>query len=223
MQNTNLVILPSRSRPEKVAEAVEYLLDLSTISDICVAIDDDQSELYPRIEGVIYEVNPRLRMNGTLNLVSTKYADKYKTVFFLGDDHHVRTAGWDEKLYEPIKARGYGLAYGDDKLQGEKLATAVMMSTNIISTLGYMAPPKLIHLYMDNFWMNLGGALNCLNYIPEVVIEHMHYAAGKAPIDEQYAEVNSKQMYDTDRETYIEYVKTDLKTDLEKIIKAVMV
>lgn len=223
MQNTNLVILPSRSRPEKVAEAVEYLLDLSTISDICVAIDDDQSELYPRIEDVIYEVNPRLRMNGTLNLVATKYADKYKTIFFLGDDHHVRTKAWDEKLYEPIKARGYGLAYGDDKLQGEKLATAVMMSTNIISAIGFMAPPKLIHLYMDNFWMSLGQALNCLDYMPDVVIEHMHYAAGKAPIDEQYAEVNSKKMYETDRETYIEYVKTDLKTDLEKIIKAVMV
>lgn len=223
MQNTNLVILPSRSRPEKVAEAVEYLLDLSTISDICVAIDDDQSELYPRIEGVIYEVNPRLRMNGTLNLVATKYADKYETIFFLGDDHHVRTKAWDEKLYESIKARGFGLAYGDDKLQGEQLATAVMMSTNIIKAIGFMAPPKLIHLYMDNFWMSLGLALNCLDYVPDVVIEHMHYAAGKAPIDEQYAEVNSKQMYDTDRETYIEYVKTDLKTDLEKIIKAVIV
>ena len=214
---SNLVILPSRSRPEKVAEAIELLKDNSTISDLCVAIDEDQSDLYPRIDDVIYEVNPRLRMNGTLNLVANKYADKYETIYFLGDDHHVRTKGWDELLYAPIKARGYGLAYGDDKLQGKNLATAVMMSTNIIRIIGYMAPPKLIHLYMDNFWMNLGQALNCLDYVPEAVIEHMHYLAGKSEQDAQYAEVNSSEMYQTDRDTYLQYVKDDLKHDLEKL------
>ena len=214
---SNLVILPTRSRPDKAEEAVVLLKENSVISDICIAIDDDQSDLYPRIEGVIYEVNPRLRMNGTLNLVANKYADKYETIFFLGDDHRVRTPGWDEILYEPIKARGYGLAYGDDRLQGRNLSTAVMMSTNIIRILGYMAPPKLIHLYMDNFWMNLGQALQCIDYKGNVVIEHMHYLAGKSEADEQYLDVNSDEMYKKDKDTYVDYVQTDLKHDLEKL------
>lgn len=216
--NTNLVILPSRSRPEKVAEAIELLKDNSTISDLCVAIDEDQSDLYPRIDDVIYEVNPRLRMNGTLNLVANKYADKYESIFFLGDDHRVRTPGWDEILYEPIRDRGYGLSYGNDLLQKQNLATAVMMSTNIIRILGYMAPPKLIHLYMDNFWMNLGQALKCISYKGDVVIEHMHYLAGKSEADEQYLDVNSEEMYKKDKETYVDYVQTDLKHDLEKLL-----
>lgn len=219
---TNLVILPTRGRPENAARCVDFLKENSSISDILIAIDDDQSDLYPRIDDVIYEVNPRLRMNGTLNLVASKYADKYESIFFLGDDHITRTKGWDEKLYEPIKARGYGLSYGDDKFQGKNLATAVMMSTNIIKTLGFMAPPKLIHLYMDNFWMSLGQALDCINYVPEVVVEHMHFAAGKSEKDEQYAEVNSSEMYKNDRETYLEYVKNELKGDLEKLIKEVV-
>jgi hypothetical protein len=216
--NTNLVILPSRGRPDKINDALEALKDNSRISDFIVAIDDDEADLYPRVEGFIYEVNPRLRMNGTLNLVANKYADKYETIYFLGDDHHVRTKGWDELLYAPIKARGYGLAYGDDRLQGKNLATAVMMSTNIIRILGYMAPPKLIHLYMDNFWMNLGQALDCLDYVPQAVIEHMHYLAGKSEQDAQYAEVNSSEMYQKDRETYLQYVKDDLKYDLEHLV-----
>lgn len=220
---SNLVVLPSRSRPEKVAECVELLKENSRISDICVAIDDDQADLYPRIDDVIYEVNPRLRMNGTLNLVATKYADKYETIFFLGDDHRTRTPGWDELLYAPIKEKGYGLAYGDDKLQGKNLATAVMMSTNIIRTLGFMAPPVLVHLYMDNFWMNLGAALDCLTYVPEATIEHMHFAAGKAEIDAQYAEVNSKEMYTKDQNSYVEYVKNNLRGDLEKLFKELVV
>lgn len=219
---TNLVILPSRGRPESVERGVKALKEHSRISDICVAIDDDQSELYPRLEGVIYEVNPRLRMNGTLNLVANKYADKYETIYFLGDDHLVKTPGWDEILYESIQARGYGLSYGNDLLQGQKLATAVMMSTNIIRAIGYMSPPKLIHLYMDNFWMSLGQALNCIKYEQRAIIEHLHYVAGKAVNDLQYQEVNSPEMYKKDQETFIEYVKTDLKTDLEKIITQVI-
>ena len=103
-------------------------------------------------------------------------------------------------------------------LQGKQLATAVMISSNIVEILGYMAPPKLIHLYMDNFWMSLGKALNCLTYVPEAVIEHMHYVAGKSEKDEQYAEVNSSEMYKKDQDTFVEYVKNDLKPDLEKLI-----
>lgn len=219
---TNLVILPSRSRPDNVKRGVDALLEHSRISDIIVAIDEDQADLYPRLEGVTYEVNPRLRMNGTLNLVANKYADKYETIYFLGDDHLVKTPGWDELLYAPIKARGYGLSYGNDLLQGQKLATAIMMSANIVRTLGFMAPPKLIHLYMDNFWMSLGQALDCLTYVREAVIEHMHYLAGKAQADEQYLDVNSQEMYRKDQESFIDYMQGQLKGDLERLIKEVI-
>ena len=54
--NTNLVIVPSRSRPDSIDRAVKFLKETSIISDICVAIDDDQADLYPRLDGVIYEV-----------------------------------------------------------------------------------------------------------------------------------------------------------------------
>lgn len=221
-KKTNLVILPSRSRPDNVKRGVDALLEHSRISDVIVAIDEDQSDLYPRLDGVTYEVNPRLRMNGTLNLVANKYADKYETIYFLGDDHLVKTPGWDELLYAPIKARGYGLSYGNDLLQGQKLATAIMMSANIVRTLGFMAPPKLIHLYMDNFWMSLGQALDCLTYVREAVIEHMHYLAGKAQADEQYLDVNSQEMYRKDQESFIDYMQGQLKGDLERLIKEVI-
>ena len=214
---TNLVIIPSRGRPDNVARTVEQLQLHSKISDICVAIDDDEADLYPRIDNVIYEVNPRLRMNGTLNLVANKYVDDYKTIYFMGDDHVVRTEGWDEKLYAPIKARGHGISYGDDLFQRQDLATAVMMSTNIIKPLGFMAPPKLIHLYMDNFWMTVGQALDAIDYIPDATIEHMHYLNGKSTPDAGYAEVNSSDVYTHDKQVFDEYVETQLKDDVLKV------
>lgn len=215
--NTNLVIIPTRSRPENAQRAMKQLQEFSTISDLMLAIDDDDEANYPRLDGITYEVNPRLRMNGTLNLVVNKYADKYETITFLGDDHMVRTQGWDEKLYAFIKEKGYGLAYGNDLFQKQNLPTAVMQSTNIIRTLGYFAPPKLIHLYMDNYWKTLGEVLDALFYKDDVVVEHMHYLVGKSTVDEGYLEVNDGEVYRKDRETFMEYVNTEFPAEIAKL------
>jgi GT2 family glycosyltransferase len=218
--NTNLVILPTRSRPDNAERCINALKEHSVMSDFVIAIDDDQSDLYPRLDGVTYEVNPRLRMNGTLNLVANKYADKYETIFFLGDDHLVQTPSWDEYLTKAIRHKGYGLAYGNDLLQKHQLATAVMMSTNIIKAVGYMAPPKLVHLYMDNYWMILGQRLGTLWYFDNVIIEHLHPVAGKVEWDEQYREANSNEVANADRMELHRYMEEDFAGELEKITTA---
>ena len=219
--NTNLVILPTRSRPENAERCIDALKRHSVQSDFCIAIDDDQKDLYPKMHDVIYEINPRLRMNGTLNLVANKYAGMYETIFFLGDDHLVQTDNWDEYLAGAIEKKGYGLAYGNDLLQGVNLATAVMMSTNIIKPVGYMAPPKLIHLFMDNYWMALGKKLGSLWYFPDVIIEHLHPVAKKVAWDEQYMEANSTEVSNADREEFLRYVKEDFDSEFEKIKEAI--
>ena len=215
--NTNLVILPTRSRPDSAERCINALKEHSTISDFVIAIDDDQSDLYPRLEGVTYEVNPRLRMNGTLNLVANKYTDKYETIFFLGDDHLVQTPAWDQYLSGAIAQKGYGLAYGNDLLQGVGLATAVMMSTNIIKPVGYMAPPKLVHLFMDNYWMTLGKRLGTLWYFEKVIIEHLHPVAGKVAWDDQYREANSDEVSNGDKKEFTRYLNEEFDTEFKKI------
>ena len=219
--NTNLVIVPSRSRPDSIDRAVKFLKETSIISDICVAIDDDQADLYPRLDGVIYEVNPRLRMNGTLNLVANKYADKYETIFFMGDDHLPQTLQWDHFLSGAIASKGYGVAYGNDLFQGKNLATAVMMSTNIIKSFGFMAPPKLVHLFMDNFWMLLGMDLDSIWYFDDVIIEHLHYLAGKSQVDAGYIENNAQDVGSADQKELQRYVAEEYPADLAKFKESI--
>ena len=219
--NTNLVIIPARGRPDKAQVAFDALKEHSVISDLLIGLDDDDADNYPEMEGVIREVNPRLRMNGTLNLLVKKYQDKYETISFMGDDHIVRTAEWDKKLYEPIRNRGYGISYGNDLFQGENLPTMVMMSTNISKELGFFAPPRLIHLYMDNFWKLMGQVLSCLDYNPDVIVEHMHYMAGKSKVDAGYQEVNSSEIGNHDAEAFREYCTHQLKDDAIRVMMKV--
>jgi hypothetical protein len=220
--NTNLVIIPTRGRPDKAQAAFAALKEHSKISDFLIGLDDDDADNYPEIEGVIREVNPRLRMNGTLNLLVKKYQDKYETISFMGDDHIVRTKNWDGLLYQGIKERGYGISYANDLFQGANLPTMVMMSTNISKSLGFFAPRRLIHLYMDNFWKLFGQITDCLEYHPDVVVEHMHYMAGKSKVDAQYQEVNSSEVGQHDAEAFREYCTYELKDDAIKFMSTVM-
>lgn len=219
MKKTNLIIIPSRNRVENTERAIKAIKETANISDIVIGLDADNHEIYPRFDGVIYEVNPQTekRMNGTLNLLSTKYANMYETVYFMGDDHLPITKGWDERLYCPIKEKGYGVSYGNDLYQGQNLPTAVMMSTNIIKSLGFMSPPEQIHMFLDNFWKAVGQNLKSIYYFDDVVIEHLHAYVGKSELDEMYLSVNNPEVADNDGKRYSEYMYNKFDSDIIKL------
>lgn len=212
-----LVIVPTRNRNQKSKEFAECFFANSKISDLLFGLDEDDETHYERISGALYEINPRLRLNGTLNLLAVKYANQYEYIAFMGDDHRIRTQGWDEILYEKIKSIPNAVAYGNDLIQKEKLPTAVIMDSNIITKLGFMSPPVLTHLYLDNFWKDVGSNLGTLTYFDDIIIEHMHYFRGKSEIDEIYAEVNSSKMKNQDKTAYENYKNTQFTLDMEKL------
>lgn len=140
-------------------------------------------------------------------------------VGFMGDDHIPRTEGWDTKIIEKFESFSWGqpgIVYGDDKFQGQNLATAVFMSRSIIQTLGYMCPPDLKHLFVDNFWMDLGKGIENLHYLPDVVIEHLHPLAGKGEWDVTYEECNNPNAV-PDRNAYARYKVLYLKRDIRNV------
>jgi hypothetical protein len=212
-----LTIVPSRGRPEAVNELIEEFNATTAISNLVIAVDDDDTSEYIVPDKVILEVNPRMKMNGTLNFIANKYCEDYDYLVFMGDDHRPRTQDWDLLLAESIKDIKHGIAYGNDLLQGENLPTAVMQDARITRTLGYFSPPKQKHLFLDNFWKDLGTELGTLVYSPDVIIEHLHPFAGKAQLDAGYIEVNDKQVYIYDQMMYQEYRILRWQDDLAKL------
>ena len=93
-----------------------------------------------------------------------------------------------------------------------------MMSTNIIEILGFMSPPQLIHLFMDNFWMVLGLNIGSLYYFDDVIIEHLHPYAGKAEIDDGYIEANSTERVSADEREFARYLADEFQNDLKKVM-----
>ncbi|HET7056153.1 MAG TPA: glycosyltransferase, partial [Thermomicrobiales bacterium] len=209
-----LVIVPTRSRPENAAAFAEAFVSNSRRSDLLFGLDEDDAHNYPRLPGVMYEVNPRLRLNGTLNLIAKKYMDRYEYIAFMGDDHRVRTPGWDELLVEAIVDVPHGIAYGNDLYQGANLPTAVLMKSSIIRRIGYMTPPQLTHLCLDDFWLDLGQSLGSIRYIDSVIIEHLHPSLGKANYDGSYLETNTNEMYERDLAALARYKNERFALDI---------
>jgi hypothetical protein len=204
----------------RLFEAINATADFT---ELIFAIDADDVAEYGDLMHATAGVNnvkiviaARMGMNGTLNHWANWMAPDYDYICFMGDDHLPITAGWDTKLCEAI-GKEAGIAYGNDLLQGENLPTAVVMSSRIIRCLGFMSPPALKHLFLDNFWLAMGKALGNANYCPDVIIEHLHYINGKAAHDERYAAVNNTEIHNADEAIFAEYMASDFANDVENV------
>ena len=225
---TMAIIVPSRGRPQSIAELVKSLEETKTSSSLYVVIDEDDPTLeeYKKLS-VELEFNYMITeregkgMAKPLNKAAKFLSDAgwYDHFCFLGDDHRPRTIDWDMQLVNKLDWMETGLAYGDDLLQGEQLPTAVAMSGNIVKALGGMVPPNMIHLYLDNFWLQLGRDLDAICYMPEVVIEHLHPVAGKGEWDDQYREVNAEEVYSADAIAFKEYMASNAYQELLLVLR----
>jgi hypothetical protein len=218
-----VVIVPSRTRPQSVARLLGAWTDTGATADLVVLVDDDDptlAEYRAVVEGTVADliVGPRQRIGPLVNDHALSLAATYDCVGFMGDDHCPRTPGWDERIL--AESTPWTVVYGDDLLQGARIPTAVFMGTRLIRELGYFNPPGLEHLYLDDSWKTYGQALGTLRYLPDVVIEHLHFVNGKAPRDALYADVNSTEMYDRDRAAFLQWFNGRARGDLERVRKA---
>jgi hypothetical protein len=126
-------------------------------------------------------------------------AQRFEYLASLGDDHVPLTQDWDLDMIEAIRAMpGPGWAYGDDGFQGERCPTAWVQSRVLADELGWMMLPCCAHMFVDNAVLELGRASRRLAYLPDVKIEHQHFVAGKATLDQTYADTNHAAQYGRD-------------------------
>ncbi len=143
------------------------------------------------------------------------FAKQHPYIGFMGDDHRPRTKDWDALLVQALDRPG--VAYGNDLLQGERLPTECVISSEVINALGFMNPPGCDHLYLDDFWKLLGKTAGNLAYLPDVIVEHLHPGGGKAAVDAGYAYSMARETIDHDREQFEAYVNGRWQTDRRKV------
>lgn len=225
-----VVIVPSRGRPRAAVElAGAFKATCTANTGLVFAVDSDD----PAVAGYREVVDQGLAsvitadhtsMVDALNRRATGYASledelAVSAIGFMGDDHRPRTVGWDRAYLDALTSLP-GIVYGNDLIQGMNLPTQCAMSASVVRALGHMAPPTLTHLYVDNYWLEIGQAAGCITYLPDVVVEHVHPVAGTAQWDAGYRRVNSQAMYGRDRAAYTAYMAQHRDRDVLALLTA---
>lgn len=228
-----VVVIPSRGRPARAWEAVAAVRQHAALvsTSVVLAVDEDDPDLggyetldWPGLGPEVAIVRLSSEETGTLvratNTVSMRIAreDPTSIIGNLGDDHLVRTPGWDRLVTEALATPG--IAYGDDLLQGKHLPTAPFISAAIPLALGWYALPSCRHMYIDDVWRTLGEDLGRLRYLPDLVIEHMHPAAHKAATDAGYERANAEAAVVADRAAYNEWHQRYRRLDMKNVRRA---
>ena len=194
--NKLLTVCPSRIRPERLMEMFgSWETTRSDWNDmvVYVAVDDPRLQDYIRVcsgRNLKLIIGNRMTKVEVDNCVTTELFPDYEYYAEINDDHYYHTKHWDKMLVEEIERRGgWGFACGNKS----GLPSGMVVSGNIIHSLGYHTTPLLEQTYGDNFHQELGETLGIFFRVDGVDIEHKHHIFGKADLDDNYRAVLSQE------------------------------
>lgn len=201
---TALVLLPSFQRAHLLKDFLDsYRATEATIPGL-VLVDklDPQLEAYQALE---YPPGWELVLTLGRSMASKclEVWDRYKdldAVMICNDDHYCITPHWDEKILAQVTGTNI-IGTNDNWVAPNRLCGMTAFSGNVIRTLGYLFPPGIEHLFIDNCWEFLAAKAQCAQILMDVVIEHRHVFKDPAtPKDETHTSVYTEGWNDAGKE-----------------------
>jgi hypothetical protein len=168
-----------------------------------VDLDDGASAETARELGVRHVIGPRIVLSDMWNEAAAVATGEI--LMMCGDDVVFRTDGWDAKVLDAFERYPdrIALVYGDDTIQGRRLATHPFVHRAWYQAVGYLVPPGFSCDWSD-MWLNeVADTLGRRVYLPDVVTEHMHPVMGKARLDDNHRERLARGRRDKVRELYV--------------------
>ena len=168
---------------------------------------DEQLSMFSHWVTVIH--GERIGFGPSLNeLAKLAERDGYSHLGMFGDDVVPKTQAWDVAWVEALGGR-MGVAYGNDGLRdlhSPDLPTHYVVDTEVYRRLGYLSPPGIRHLFLDNVARDIGRYLDNFVFV-NVDIQHYHpWAVGEHVHDQTYEEGGrNRRIRDADRKTYIRW------------------
>jgi hypothetical protein len=215
------VLCPTRGRFAAAREAYASFIATTTLDSTIIFFVINSDEDREEYDGLPVLVVPRQEwMNEVLAeaFATIRHSDS-DYIGFIGDDNRFKTVGWDARIVEVLDAQGGGFAYGND-LARHDIPTHVFASSRILKALGWLGLPGSHHLYLDNTWKVLGDGADCLYFIPDIIIDHLHPFYGKGEWDDSYRATNAEAVYSHDRDVFTRWLENDSERDIQTVRNA---
>lgn len=209
------VLCPSRMRPELLRRAVDSWKLNSVASDIIFGFQEDDEALTRNVQiaedtKAMHLHFPNIGLAAKVNELCKAMPD-YAGYMVLNDDQIIHTPRWDRIILDCIatweKEHGhrYVIPHWRDGIHDDRLPQG-FMTQELLQVMGTYYPEGYMrHLFTDNYFLFLGKVCGLLRFIPDIYIEHLHFVNGKAPVDANYAETQTKDAYDRDGKLFEEW------------------
>lgn len=100
---------------------------------------------------------------------------RYDIIGFFGDDVLFKTPRWDNLVIQEFDKDPVQLVYGNDvHIQKGECATLFFTHKIVHQEFGYYLYPPFRRWYMDTFMDHVFRTANKINYLPELILEHIH-------------------------------------------------
>jgi hypothetical protein len=221
VQNTDVWICPTFSRPHRLAKLAETwrVCEQNRPLYVHVSAQDPQKEEYAKRiwpeSWEFYSTDER-HVTPILNGFWRQHPHA-SSIGFVADDILLHTPVGLELL--ACEAESWYIAYPNDLLQRHRLCTHFCVGGKLIETVGWFANPRFVHHFIDTTWYLIGVNTGLLRYCPEVIFEHVHPLAGKVQEDEVYKYANS--LYGEGLRRWQDYQEHDAIRDVKRVLAAI--
>ena len=159
-------------------EATHKFLECNLPEALVIISNPDKPEIYSNLHNIC--------CNGCTHDIFMSCAD----------DVVFRTNGWDTAVIDEFNKLDdkIGFVYPNDGHHGENLGTHGFFHKNWFNTLGYISPPIFSVDYSDNYIMNIASAIDRIIYLPNVLVEHMHWTFGKSEFDSTAQNAHARRL-----------------------------
>lgn len=193
------ILMPSRERIDFKMRTINSIMD--TVSDIgnvnlYFGIDDDDPTRntvldicgrYPFVKMVpIHNDGRFIGINRIWNILAANCPDQIFEQ--LGDDHIFRTSGWDSRVLDEFSetkcpADRIKLVFCDDGQYAPNLCINAFIDRKYYEVLGYFCREEFLIGWSDQWLYQTFKAFDRITYLPDVMIEHVHFGNGKRFMD----------------------------------------
>lgn len=216
--NAISILTPTRNRPNNCDRFIKSLYETTQYTGTLellfyVDSDDPAKDIYKEIEErwqnnfwrVEFVIGKPMSVSKSWNIIAEK---SLGDIMIMGNDDLVyKTVRWDSKLMARLLEldNPYYLSWFNDGINGNRHCAFPVITREWYETLGYFSPGIFNFGYNDTWVYDIAKRVGKLNYMNEILVEHLHFSVGKSNMDDTYARNRTQEkgnLYRKDREIY---------------------
>lgn len=183
-------LLPTRNRPRAMEACIEAMKMTGEVPEVAVMVDGQMYDIEWPSHWHIHESGGHIEFQRALNALYHLYPNE-KCYGILTDQSRPQTPLWATKL-EEAAGSGFMAMCNTTKNRvnprtGLRRVTTTCTGGELIRAIGWVWLDKVVHLYGDDAWEDIGYALNVIKYMPDVVILALLKRDGEVEIDANHA------------------------------------